>query len=110
MAAVELLHRLRRAGFVLAVEGERLRVRPQTALTEALRATIREHKRELLAALNDEGANARRRERLEVRWAREHGWLMVWDPRTQTWHEVPAHECPAHWRLMARDRATNGVI
>ncbi|HEY7065854.1 MAG TPA: hypothetical protein VII06_30545 [Chloroflexota bacterium] len=108
--AAELLHRLRQEGFVLAVEGDRLRVRPQAALTEALRATIPEHKRELLAALNDEAADVRRRDRLEVRWARERGWLMVWDPQAQTWHEVPARECPDHWRLLARDRATNRAI
>ncbi|HZU06632.1 MAG TPA: hypothetical protein VFB73_11720 [Chloroflexota bacterium] len=102
MPASELLRRLRQEGFELAAEGDRLWVRPQSALTDALRDTLRQHKRELLGALQSEASRERWRAGLAFRWARERGWLMMWDPQAQTWHEVPARECPAHWRILAQ--------
>jgi hypothetical protein len=38
---------------------------------------------------------------LEIRWARERGWLAVRDPADGRWHEVPARDCPESWRRAA---------
>jgi hypothetical protein len=43
---------------------------------------------------------------LEIRWARERGWLAVRDPADGMWHEVPARDCPESWsRVANRARA-----
>ncbi len=51
MGASDLLERLRTAGVRVSVEGDALIAEPRTALTDDLRAAIRAHKPELLAAL-----------------------------------------------------------
>lgn len=54
--ALDTLADLRAAGLDLAREGDSLRVRPSSKLTEARRRAISDHKRELLAALDAERA------------------------------------------------------
>jgi hypothetical protein len=41
---------------------------------------------------------------MEVRWARELGWLAIRDVHTGEWHEVPARECPLSWARDANAR------
>jgi len=41
---------------------------------------------------------------VNVRWAREKGWLQVWDPFDRTWLEVFSRDCPASWRDQATAR------
>ncbi len=60
MGPTELLAELSRRGVELAVEGERLRFRPQEAITLELRAALVEHKSVLLRLLENEAH--------EVRW------------------------------------------
>jgi len=52
MDAADLLQRLRAEGFGLIVDGNCLIVTPGSELTDARRALIRQHKRELLALLS----------------------------------------------------------
>ena len=52
--AVDLLAEWRAVGLVLAREGDSLRVRPSSKLTEWRRREVLTHKRELLAALDAE--------------------------------------------------------
>jgi hypothetical protein len=58
MSAAELLDALRAGGFTLARQGTDLRVMPARAITDPLRAAIREHKAALLASLADPRAPA----------------------------------------------------
>jgi hypothetical protein len=51
MTAVEFLEELACQGLTLAAEGDGIRVRPASRLTEVLREGIREHKAELLPLL-----------------------------------------------------------
>lgn len=53
MAAVRALNRMRRAGFVLELDGDALVVSPADRLSEAQRAYIRQHKPALVALLHD---------------------------------------------------------
>jgi DNA modification methylase len=53
MIAAQLFTSLARQGFTLAAEGDGIRVRPRSRLTDAIRQDIREHKTELLALLAD---------------------------------------------------------
>jgi hypothetical protein len=38
---------------------------------------------------------------MEIRWAREKGWLQVRDPFTGGWHEILAKEAPRGWTRAA---------
>ena len=58
MVAAELLADLRAASLTLAVNGDRLLVRPRAAVTPEVRETIAQHKPELLALLAAEAARA----------------------------------------------------
>jgi len=53
MTPVELLSQLNRRGATLAVDGERLRVRPSEVLDEDLRAAIVEHKASLVSLVTE---------------------------------------------------------
>ena len=53
-AILDLLAELRAVGLVLAREGNRLRVRPSSKLSEGRRQAILLHKRDLIAALDAE--------------------------------------------------------
>lgn len=53
-AGVELLGRLRSRGLEVRAEGTRLWLGPRAALTDEIRAHVREHKAELLTALEQE--------------------------------------------------------
>lgn len=53
MAAVRELNRMRRAGFVLELDGNALVVSPADRLTDAQRAYIRQHKPALVQLLQD---------------------------------------------------------
>jgi hypothetical protein len=52
--ALDTLTELRAVGLALTSEGESLRVRPSSKLTEARRQTIRDQRHELLAVLEAE--------------------------------------------------------
>ena len=97
MSAKALLEELRERDVSLEAEGLTLSVDvPAKALTEELRAALREHKRALIRLLE------RERRKLEeaasrglvIKWSREPGWLSLQDPTTGEWHEVKASECP----------------
>lgn len=69
MGVPDLLHALRVQGFKLWADGDRLLVAPKERITDETRALIREHKAELLAALDpipDPTAEPRR-QRAELR-------------------------------------------
>src|SRR5215203_2036918 len=51
MRPTEVLAELTRRGVEIAVEGDRLRFRPQTAVTDDLRAALVEHKADLIRLL-----------------------------------------------------------
>lgn len=38
---------------------------------------------------------------VEIRWARERGWMLIRDAFTGEWHEVPADRVPPWWRQYA---------
>lgn len=58
MGAADLLTRLRAAGVTLRVEGPKLVARPSAALDDDIRATIRAHRDELVAALSVSGGQS----------------------------------------------------
>jgi len=39
---------------------------------------------------------------VEIRWARERGWICVRDAFTGEWHEVLADQVPPWWRRQAQ--------
>ena len=61
MGAQEIFAHLSALGFRLSREGDGIRVTPRSALTDEVRALIREHKAELLAALDPAAENRRQR-------------------------------------------------
>jgi hypothetical protein len=67
MEAVRVLHRLRERGVHLRAQGETLVAAPRNALTDELRALIRNHKQTLLDALASEPAELQKRAREERR-------------------------------------------
>lgn len=79
MGASDLLGRLALAGLRLSVVGpDQLGVEPRTALTDELRALIREHKPELLAALQPSARGIElRRQRVLAKLAAEPDKLRV---------------------------------
>lgn len=60
MEVQDLLAELERRGVWILVDGDRIRYRPQSAVSDALRAAIAEHQHALVARLTGDGA--------EVRW------------------------------------------
>jgi hypothetical protein len=57
MTAAQLLSELARQGFTLIAEGDGIRVRPASRLTEELRQAVRRHKSELLVLLAGAGSS-----------------------------------------------------
>ena len=101
MSAKALLEELRERDVRLEADGLALNVdAPARALTEEMRAALREHKRALIRLLE------RERRKLEeaasrglvIKWSREPGYLSVHDPTTGDWHELLASGCPP-WML-----------
>ena len=62
----ELIASLSALGVRLSREGDGIRVAPRSALTDEARGLIRAHKAELLAALPDPEAEARRKQELAM--------------------------------------------
>ena len=97
MSARSLLEDLRRRDIHLKPEGLTLRVSaPMEAATGELRATLREHKRDLIRLLERERRRLEEADRrgLVVKWAKEPGYVALHDPTTGEWHEVTASGCP----------------
>ena len=59
MNAVDILETARERGIELAVNGDAVMARPREAITDELRAAIRQHKPELLTLLRQEGEQRR---------------------------------------------------
>ena len=96
MTARALLEELRTRDVRLEPDGLTLRVdAPAGAVTDELRATLREHKRDLIRLLERERKRLEEANRrgLVVRWSREPGYVAMHDPTTGEWHEVLASEC-----------------
>ena len=97
MSARSLLEDLRRQDIHLKPEGLMLRVSaPKEVATGELRATLREHKRDLIRLLERERHRLEEADRrgLVVKWAKEPGYVALHDPTTGEWHEVAASGCP----------------
>lgn len=96
MTARALLEELRNRDVRLEADGLTLRVdAPAGAATDELRATLREHKRDLIRLLERERKRLEEADRrgLIIKWAREPGYIAIHDPTTGEWHEVLASEC-----------------
>lgn len=43
---------------------------------------------------------------IQLRWARERGWIAVRDPATGQWHEIQYKDAPESWKdALRRPRA-----
>ncbi|MBX6763931.1 MAG: hypothetical protein IRY88_09670 [Rubrobacteraceae bacterium] len=92
-----LLEELRERDIQLEADGLLLHVNaPAGAVTEELRAVLREHKRDLIRHLERERKRLEDADRrgLLIKWSRERGYVSIHDPTTGEWHEVKASECP----------------
>lgn len=97
MSTMSLLEDLRRRDIHLEPDGLTLRVSaPKEVATRELRATLREHKRDLIRLLKRERRRLEEADRrgLVVKWAKEPGYIALHDPTTGEWHEVAASGCP----------------
>src|SRR5919198_567597 len=113
MGGLSLLERARSAGLQVSAEGGRLVVRgPRRA--EPVARELLAHKVDVVrlltcsgleaedaACMPNEAAPQTAQFPFAVRWSRERGWLEVRDSFTGAWHEVPAEQCPPHWRRWA---------
>jgi hypothetical protein len=45
---------------------------------------------------------------VEIRWARERGWIQVRDAFTGQWHELLAEQVPPWWRRQAQIEKMRG--
>lgn len=96
--AERLLAELRRRGIEPVLDGARLGLRaPRGALTPALQAAVRRHKRELLNLLQDRPPYWP----LEA-WQEQWGWVAVRDPFTGQVHELRWRDCPDWLRRRAQ--------
>jgi hypothetical protein len=96
MSAHALLEDLRRRDVILEASGERLHVdAPTGTLTDELRRELKEYKPQLMRILEWERCKLEEADRrgLEIKWAKELGWIALHDPTTGEWHEVKASEC-----------------
>jgi hypothetical protein len=103
MSARGLLEELRAGGVRLQAEGLMLHIdAPAGVVTDELRATLRQNKRNLIRLLERERLRLEAADRrgLLIRWAREPGYVSIHDPTTGEWHELDASECPP-WVLEA---------
>lgn len=101
MTAAELLEELRRRGIQPIVDGDRLGFRaPRGALTPALQAAVRRHKRELLNILQDRPPFWP----LEA-WQPAWGWVAARDPFTGETYEIRWRDCPDWLRRRAQGEA-----
>ena len=64
MGAPDLIEHLKRLGLTLTLDGDELRAGPKTALTDETRDFVREHKAELVAALQLQTTTECRRQRV----------------------------------------------
>lgn len=97
MNARAILEDLRRRDINLEPDGLTLRVSaPREAATGELRATLREHKRDLIRLLERERRRLEEADRrgLIIKWTKEPGYIALHDPTTGEWHEVAASGCP----------------
>jgi hypothetical protein len=46
---------------------------------------------------------------VEIRWARERGWILVRDAFTGQWHQVLADQVPPWWRRQAQIEKMRGL-
>jgi TubC N-terminal docking domain len=98
MRARDLLAELRGRGVKLEAspDGERLRYRPRSAVGPELLDQLKEQKPELLRLLEGERRKLEEPDwrGLVIKFAREPGWIALYDPTCREWHEVRAAECP----------------
>ena len=98
MRASELLAKLRGRGVKLeaSLRGDWLRYRPKSAVGSELLEQLKEHKPQLLRLLEGERREfeAADRRGLVIKFAREPGWIALYDPTSRKWHEVRESECP----------------
>ena len=96
--AGRLLAELRRRGIEPVLDGARLGLRaPRGALTPALQAAVRRHKRELLNLLQDRPPHWP----LEA-WQEQWGWVTVRDPFTGETHAIRWKDAPGWLRRRAQ--------
>jgi hypothetical protein len=95
MSAKALLAELRERGVEVIAEGDLLRYRPRSAVTQELLDRLRAHKPILLKLLAWEGRNLKDADRrgFVARWSMEPGWISLHDPTTGEWHDFPARDC-----------------
>lgn len=106
MSAHTLLEELRERDVRLHADGLVLHVNaPAEAATVELRASLAEHKRDLIRVLERERRRLEEADRrgLVIKWAHETGYIALHDPTTGEWHEVLASECPSSVVESARD-------
>ncbi len=97
MSARALLEELRARDVHLRGEGLMLHVdAPAGVVTDELRATLHQNKRNLIRLLESERLRLEAADRrgLLITWAREPGYVSIHDPTTGDWHELDASECP----------------
>jgi hypothetical protein len=46
---------------------------------------------------------------MEIRWARERGWIQIRDAFTGQWHELLADQVPPWWRRQAQMEKMRGL-
>ncbi|QYJ15613.1 hypothetical protein Rxycam_01437 [Rubrobacter xylanophilus DSM 9941] len=92
-----LLAELRERDIHLEADGLVLHVdAPAGAVTEELRAVLREHRRALIRHLERERKRLEEADRrgLVIKFSRERGYVSLHDPTTGEWHEVAISDCP----------------
>jgi hypothetical protein len=111
MRARDLLAELRGRGVKLEAspDGKRLRYRPRSAVGPELLDQLKEQKPELLRLLEGERRKLEEPDRrgLVIKFAREPGWIALYDPTCGEWHEVMGSECPP-WILEAAKAERRG--
>jgi hypothetical protein len=96
MSAAALLEDLRCKGVTFEACGLTLRVAaPREVATKELHENISRHKHALIRLLERERKRLEEAERrgLIIKWSREPGYVVLHDPTTGEWHDVPASGC-----------------
>jgi hypothetical protein len=96
MNAHALLQDLRVKGVTLKADGLTLQVAaPEVVAIEELHETVSRYKHALIRLLESERKRLEEAERrgLIIKWSREPGYVVLHDPTTGEWHDVPASGC-----------------
>jgi predicted Zn-ribbon and HTH transcriptional regulator len=111
MTVDEILVSLEEAGITLTLDGSDLVARPTAAVTTEMVDLLREHKAEVLTALEggtisskEEEEEAYDKRGLVAKFSREFGYILILDPTAGSWHGLHWKDAPEWARWEARKR------